>query len=394
MAEPDPDRGIPGKGRILKREKAEKRFTMRERPGMTEMQNGKETGRLGGRKKQGMEMETGNRLKDLVKGKRVLYIATKNLDYLRIRQEINFIRENGGSVTILGSTAKSYPARLKTVLPGLFRTGKNDFDVIFIGFLPQIVLPFFSFLFRGKVVIIDFFISLYDTLVFDRQRFRPGGLPGGFLRWVDKAALRRADHVIVDTRTDGEYFIRELDAAPDKVEVLYLEADTSIYYPRRIPKPPRFRDRFVVLYFGSILPLQGVETIVEAANMLKDRPELSFLLIGPVGGELKDRSASANIEFIDWLDQEKLAETIATADLCLAGHFNDRIDKAKRTIAGKTYIYRAMEKPVILGDNAANRELYEEDGRTVFYTGMGDPSALRDTILRAWRVLSGEGNRQ
>ena len=82
------------------------------------------------------------------------------------------------------------------------------------------------------------------------------------------------------------------------------------------------------------------------------------------------------------------------ADLCLAGHFNDRIDKAKRTIAGKTYIYRAMGKPVILGDNAANRELYEEDGRTVFYTKMGDPSALKDTILGAWRVLSGEGDKQ
>ncbi len=332
----------------------------------------------------------GRPLKDLVKGKRVLCVATKNLDYIRIRQETHLIREYGGDLTVLGSTAKSYPARLKIVLPGLFRMNKDDFDVIFIGFLPQILIPFFSLLFRGKVVVMDFFISLYDTLVFDRQRFRQGGLPARFLRWVDRKALRRADHIIADTRADAEYFVKELGAAPEKMEVLYLAADTSIYHPRKVPKPARYRDRFLVLYFGSILPLQGVETIVEAANLLKDRSEIAFLLIGPVHAEQKAQASSSHIEFVEWLEQEKLAEAIATADLCLAGHFNSRIDKARRTIAGKTYIYRAMGKPVVLGENPANRERYKEDGRTIFYTKMGDPSALRDTILRAWQALSGK----
>jgi glycosyltransferase involved in cell wall biosynthesis len=340
-------------------------------------------------KRMGTEMKNSS-FRELVKGKRVLYIATKNLDYLRIQQEINLIRESAASLTVLGSNEKKYAARLKHVLPGLFRVKKKDYDVVFIGFLPQILLPFFSFLFRGKYIIIDFFISMYDTMAFDRQRFKPGSLPARFLRWVDMAALKRADHVIVDTKTDGEYFIRELNADPNKVEVLYLEADTSIYYPREVQKLPRFRDKFVVLYFGSILPLQGVEVIVEAANMLKNHSKLYFVIIGPVSKELKERSASDGIEFIDWLKQEELAEYIAMSDLCLAGHFNSHIDKARRTIAGKTYIYRAMEKPVILGENAANHELYEEDNKTVFYTKMGDPSALKDTIIKAWQVLSNE----
>jgi glycosyltransferase involved in cell wall biosynthesis len=331
-----------------------------------------------------------NSFRDYVKGKRVLYIATKNLDYLRIQQEINLIKDSGGSVTVLGSKEKNYAARLMHVLPGLFRVKKKDYDVVFIGFLPHIVIPFFSCLFRGKLVIVDFFISLYDTLIFDRQRFKEGSLPARFLRWVDKACLKRANHVIVDTKTDGEYFVRVLDADPKKVEVLYLEADKTIYYPREVQKLPRFQDKFVVLYFGSILPLQGVEVIVEAANMLKSHPNLYFVIIGPVSNSLKEQASSDNIEFIDWLRQEDLAEYIAMADLCLAGHFNSHIDKAKRTIAGKTYIYRAMEKPVILGENAANRELYEEDNQTIFYTRMGDSGALKDTILKAWQVLSKE----
>ena len=44
----------------------------------------------------------GHRLQDLVRGKRVLCLATKNLDYIRIQQEIHLIREYGGKLTILG----------------------------------------------------------------------------------------------------------------------------------------------------------------------------------------------------------------------------------------------------------------------------------------------------
>ena len=333
----------------------------------------------------------GNRLENLIKGKQVLYIATKNLDYLRIQQELNLIRDHGGILTVIGSNRKGYLSRLAYVIPRLLFINKTNFEVVFIGFLPQIILPLFSVLFRRKLIIIDFFISLYDTLVFDRQRFKPGSLLANLLKWMDKAALKHADHVIVDTKADGDYFVRELKVDPEKVEVLYLEADSSIYYPRKIQKQPHFKDKFVIVYFGSILPLQGVEIIIEAANMLKDNPELYFVLIGPVSKELKDKAQGSGIEFIDWLKQEQLADYIAMADLCLAGHFNKQIDKAKRTIAGKTYIYRAMDKPVILGKNAANRELYEEDNRTIFYVKMGDPPALKDAILKAWQVISEKG---
>ena len=57
-----------------------------------------------------------------------------------------------------------------------------------------------------------------------------------------------------------------------------------------------------------------------------------------------------NICLQDWLMQEDLASHIAFCDLCIAGHFDARIKKAARTIPGKAYIYRAMNKPMILGD--------------------------------------------
>ena len=76
---------------------------------------------------------------------------------------------------------------------------------------------------------------------------------------------------------------------------------------------------------------------------------------------------SDNVLYFDWLSQDKLAEYIDMADLCLAGHFNKNINKAKRTIPGKAYIYEAMNKPMILGDNSATHELYNEGNKNIYF---------------------------
>ena len=69
------------------------------------------------------------------------------------------------------------------------------------------------------------------------------------------------------------------------------------------------------------------------------------------------------------------------ADLCIAGHFNNTIAKASRTIPGKAYIYDATNKPMILGDNPANHEQFNTSSQYI-YVPMGDADALADSILK------------
>ena len=47
-----------------------------------------------------------------IRDKKILYIATKNSDYLRLTQEIRMLREQGNEVTEIVSSSKSYPKRL------------------------------------------------------------------------------------------------------------------------------------------------------------------------------------------------------------------------------------------------------------------------------------------
>lgn len=317
-----------------------------------------------------------------VTDKSVLFITTKNLDYIRNAQEINLIKKNASSCKIIGSLSKHYFFRLITVFFSLLKTSSTPYDTVFIGFAPQLILPLFRWKFRKKYIIIDFFISLYDTFCLDRKVIPPDSMAGRFLHFLDQSTLSSARLIICDTVAHGEYFVKEFQASPDVLFPLYLQADQSVYHPIPQRKPPHLQDKYIILYFGSVLPLQGIDVILNAMSLLKENKKLLFYFIGPIQGKGLNAICphSNNIIYIDYLPQTQLAEYIGWADLCLAGHFNKNIEKARRTIPGKAFIYKAMNKPMILGDSPANHELFQADENTTFVE-MGNPKALASAIL-------------
>ncbi len=315
---------------------------------------------------------------DSIKKKRVLFVTTKNIDYIRNIQEIKIIREHAESAHLIFSDRKGYAGRIIEVCIKLLKYNRGDVDVIFLGFAPQLILPFWSWKFRKKTIIIDFFISVYDTLIHDRRVWKDTGVFARLCHRLDSMTLKRADHIITDTRADAGYFIKEFHCGTDKLETLYLEADNSVYYPRKQQKRSELTDKLVVLYFGSILPLQGIDIVLDAVRLLKDQKDIYFQIIGPIPDRYR-KPIQDNVEYIDWMRQEALAEYIANADLCLAGHFNGEIEKAKRTIPGKAYIYEMMQRPMILGDSEANHELFMEDAEHRFVE-MGNAEKLSQLI--------------
>lgn len=310
------------------------------------------------------------------RGKRIVFITTKNLSYIRNTQELDLLRQYGEEVRVIGSNQKNIFFRLVYVWIRVIFSSLRSYDIVFVGFAPQLVCPFLAWKFPACPHI-DFFISLYDTFANDRKKCRPGGVCARLLKYLDRRTLELAQYIICDTKAHGDYFRDALGAEEEKEVVLRLCANPRIYYPREANKREELRKKYVVLYFGSILPLQGVEVILECIWLLRQREEIFFQIVGPVRG--KAEGVFGNVEFIPWLEEEELAKYIAAADLCLAGHFNAEIEKAKRTIPGKAYIYEAMGKPMILGDNSANRELFAEDQRH-FFVEMGNAGSLARRI--------------
>jgi glycosyltransferase involved in cell wall biosynthesis len=249
--------------------------------------------------------------------------------------------------------------------------------VIFLAFRGHEILPFFRLLTR-KPIIFDAFVSAYDTLCFDRKIFKPDSVLGKILKWYDAYLCRIADFVLVDTKTHSEYFANEFKAK--NVSYLYLESNRDLFKPIETEKK---KNKFIVFWYGKCWPLQGVEVILKAAEILKDDSKIVFRLVGPVRKKYKNLVAtlnSKNIEFIDYVSYESLPSEIAKADLCLGGHFSD-IPKAKRVIPGKAFQFIACGRKTILGDNPANRELFNE-AENIYFVRMNSGEELATKILK------------
>jgi len=257
---------------------------------------------------------------------------------------------------------------------------KHNYDLVFIGFFGQPLVPIIKKL-TSKPIILDAFLSSYDTMCFDRKRFKSNSLGGRFFYWLDKHSCELADKVLLDTDAHIDYFTNTFDLENEKFKRIFVGADDDIFYPRNIKKKD---GTFRVFYYGTYRPLQGIEYIIRAVKLLESHKNINFIIVGK-GPEHKkidklvQKLNVKNIRLIDWIPYEKLPLKIVKADICLGGHFSD-IDKAKRTIAGKTFQFIAMKKPVIVGNNPANRELFE-NRKNALMVEMADADALADAIL-------------
>lgn len=310
---------------------------------------------------------------------RVLFTCGREPEYPRNAVVETCLRRNFEVLSATSSLPR-IPLRYAHLTKQLLQAPTN-YDLMYVGFLGHpLMIP--ARLLTRKPIVFDAFISAYDTLCLDRQLFGPGSLIGRFAFWLDRLSCALADLVVLDTQANARFFHRTLDVPLDKLRVLFVGCDETIFYPRPPNNVPE-EGASLVLFFGSFLPLHGIDIIIRAAKLLETEPDIRFRLIGR--GMEYDRIRSLarewgleNVEFRSPVPLSKLPDEIARATVCLGGHFSE-IGKAKRVIAGKTFQCLAMGKSTIVGDNSANRELLTPDYDARFCP-MGDPKALASAI--------------
>jgi glycosyltransferase involved in cell wall biosynthesis len=302
---------------------------------------------------------------------RVLYISTYDPNYTRTETLLGLFKTNKiNHRTILPGKGK-YLQAIKQLIKN-----KKDYDVIFVGFRGQELLPFIR-LFTKKPIIFDSFLSLYDTLCFDRKVFKPKSFLGRFLKSYEIFLCKISNTVLVDTKTHKDYFEKEFNKK--NIDYLYVGCNTKIFKPTKIQEN---KSEKIVFWYGYANPLQGVDVILKSAKILEKNKKIKFKLVGPIKGKYSNlikKLQLKNMEFIDFIPYNKLPNEINKADICLGGHFSNK-DKAKRVIAGKTFQFLACNKPTIIGDNSANRELFKDKG-IIHFVKMNNEKALANKIL-------------
>jgi glycosyltransferase involved in cell wall biosynthesis len=231
-------------------------------------------------------------------------------------------------------------------------------------------------LLKRRPLVFDVFISLYDTAVTDRELASPSSLVARTARFVDRLAIRLSDRFIADTKTHGQFLATLANVPSRRFGVVYLGADEQVFDPASgVNVEPRS-----IVFYGTFVPLQGTEVIVQAARELGDL-KVSLRMIGE-GQTLAGTQALAedlglgNVDFPGRLSQPELRDVMASAAICL-GVFG-RTAKADRVVPHKVYEALAVGRPVITGRTAAIAEVFESD--ELIAVAPNDPDAIAGAI--------------
>jgi glycosyltransferase involved in cell wall biosynthesis len=312
---------------------------------------------------------------------KVLYFGTYERRYPRNAQVISCLRGAGvdveeDHVSVWDDEQNSWGAgprrgaRLAVAEARLVtRRRHRNFDAVIVGYPGHFDLPAARRVARGRPIVFNPLVSLADTLVSDRGRFRSGSPAARALEAVDRRAFRAATVVVADTGAQAQFFATLANL--DDVPVCFVGAEDRLFQSGWT-RPARF----AALFIGKLIPLQGVETILAAARLA---PEVDFRIVG--SGQLDNvlESRPANVEHVPWLDYELLPDAIRGAG-CVLGIFGTG-DKARRVIPNKAFQALACGAPLITADTPAARELLA-DGASALLIPPGDPEALAGAVRR------------
>jgi glycosyltransferase involved in cell wall biosynthesis len=244
-------------------------------------------------------------------------------------------------------------------------------DAVLVGYPGHVDMAAARRAARGAPVVFDPLVSLFDTFVGDRGRFSARSAAARLLAAVDRFAFGSADLVVADTAAQAAFYADRLGVPPERLRVCYVGAEDRLFGPR-----PVVPTGFQALFIGKLIPLHGVETILEAAALA---PEIPFRVVGSGQLERALVGAPANVEHIPWIDYERLPEALHAAG-CALGIFGTSA-KAARVIPNKAYQALACGVPLVTGDTPAARELLTPD-RDALLVPAGDAEALADAIRR------------
>jgi glycosyltransferase involved in cell wall biosynthesis len=229
-------------------------------------------------------------------------------------------------------------------------------------------------------LLIDPLISAYDKQVFEREKYPEHSSQADRLLGDERKLFQSADIVLADTSEHARFFVETLGVAPENVHIVYVGGEDALFTPAPRPHPPN--NPLEVLFYGSFIPLQGPQVIIEAAHHYQG-PPVSWVLLGngPLLADCKRQAAGLpNVAFENWLPYADLPDRIRRADILL-GVFGST-PKAQRVIPNKVFQALACGKPVVTCSAPAYPAPISKSEAGITFVEAGRPDELAAAVGR------------
>ncbi len=202
-------------------------------------------------------------------------------------------------------------------------------------------------------------------------------------QWLERFLYRHADQIVINSPGFRDH-IQERGGQP--IELVPNGADTGMFDPEAtgasFRKEHDLEGNFVALYAGAHGLSNDLGVVLEAAEQLRDNPEIAIVLLGD-GKEKPALRTQAkemrlnNVHFLPPVSKKGMAAPLAAADACIA--ILKPIEMYKTVYPNKVFDYMAAGRPVILAIDGVIREVVEAAGGGISVPP-GDANALAEAI--------------
>ena len=208
---------------------------------------------------------------------------------------------------------------------------------------------------------------------------------------LEKSIFSSADLVLTTTPQLSNY-AEEMGSNPDCIKYFPLGVNSRYFKPMKKNNELlqelgiQTNDR-IILFMGTLYPFSGIDHILKNFHLLQNQiKQIKFVIIGggPDFNRLKSLSnelqLNKNIIFTGFVEQKKIPEYIAIADICLNPFVINTL--TDRVIPTKILEYLACGKPVLSTPLKGTVELLPNENYGIVYSQLDDFISSIEKLLQ------------
>ena len=251
----------------------------------------------------------------------------------------------------------SYPQQAKKYIKNLLASDGKPFDIVFVNQLSPVMMaePAISYKKKYGTPVLMYCLDLWpESLV--AGVIERGSVIYKVFHKISRRIYRQMNRILITSRMFRSYLNREFGI--DDGVIGYLPQYAEGMFEKLPCRDPDGKTNLV--FAGNIGTVQSVETIIKAAEKLKDSP-ISFHIVG--GGTDLERlkglaNGLENVIFYGRRPLEEMTEFYSMADAVLVTLKADPV--LSLTLPGKVQSYMAAGKPIIGAIDGETKEIIEK----------------------------------
>ncbi len=195
---------------------------------------------------------------------------------------------------------------------------------------------------------------------------------------------RNSEKILITSKGFRESILEKGDF-DEKIEYFPNWAENSIAEGRTDYPIPDLPDGFKVMFAGNIGESQDMETIMEAAQLLGNRPEIKLIIVGEgrkldfVKKFVKEHTLAESVHIMGRYPVEAMTAFFSKADVMLVSLKSEKI--FQHTVPAKVQAYMSAGKPIIAMLDGEGAEIIDK-AKCGIAVPAGSAKGLSEAIIR------------